>query len=136
MHIFYFFLFIGLALIAAEIAITTFYLLVIGVIFIIAGLMSLIIPSWIMVSIITVVLSIIGCLWVNLYKARHRNQATAMIQHVGHSVEVIEISNNKLRIKYSGSYWDAKLMHKEISEIKIGDTLTITKYHNNEFFVD
>ena len=59
-----------------------------------------------------------------------------MIQHVGHSVEVIEISNNKLRIKYSGSYWDAKLMHKEISEIKIGDTLTITKYHNNEFFVD
>jgi membrane protein implicated in regulation of membrane protease activity len=136
MHIFYFFLFIGLALIAAEVAITTFYLLVIGVIFIIAGLISLIIPSWVMVSIITVVLSVLGCLWVNRYKARHKDQAVVMIQHVGHSVEVIEIGNNKLRIKYSGSYWDAKLMHKDISEIKVGDILKIAKYHNNEFFID
>jgi membrane protein implicated in regulation of membrane protease activity len=45
-------------------------------------------------------------------------------------VEVVETNNNRIRVLYSGTYWDAKTQNPE--PVKIGDHLIITKFSNHE----
>ena len=136
MELFYFYVIAGVALIALELHLTTFYLLIIGIVFIFSGLLSLVINNWLIISLISGIFSIAGGIFINLYKFKHKAVVKTVVQHIGHQVEVVEILSSSVRIKYSGSYWNAKLAKKNISEIKVGDILMITKYHNNEFEID
>jgi|SRR6185437_6257676 len=136
MQVFYFYLIGGIVLIVSEALFNTFYLLVIGVVFILASLLALLVNNWIMITIVSTILSIIACGLIKIYKKRNKDYEPKIAEHIGHTVEVVEIANDKLRVQYSGSYWDARLKNKNIKDIEIGDILTITKYHNNEFEVD
>ncbi len=136
MQVFYFYLISGILLIVSEAIFNTFYLLIIGVIFILASLLALLINNWIIITLVCAIMSIIACSLIKIYKKKNKNSETKIAEHVGHTVEVIEIANDKLRVQYSGSYWDARLKSKNLADIKIGDILTITKYHNNEFEVE
>jgi membrane protein implicated in regulation of membrane protease activity len=136
MQIFYFYLIIGIIFIALDIVSTTFYLFVIGAAFILSSLLALAINNWLIITLFWGVLSIIGCILIRIYKKRLNNSKPSVISHIGQQVEVIEILDNKLRVAYSGSYWNAKLAKKDITNIKVGDTLTIIKYNNNELELD
>ena len=136
MQIFYFYIFCGILLITLEVAVTTFYLCIIGVVFIVAGFLGLFLNSWIIITGISVVLAGVACWLLKILKRRRRLVEPLIIGHLGHTVEVSEINHDKLRVKYSGSYWDAKLAKKDSRTLKVGDILTITKYHNNEFEID
>ena len=136
MQIFYFYLIIGVVFVALDIVTTTFYLFVIGAAFILSGLLALAIDNWLIITLIAGILSIIGCVLIKIYKWRHNNSKPSIINHIGQQVEVIEVLDNKLRVAYSGSYWNARLVNKEIKNIKIGDILTIIKYNNNELEID
>ena len=136
MQIFYFYLICGIIFIALDIVTTTFYLFVIGVAFILSGLLALAFNNWLIVTLFCGVLSIIGCVLIRFYKQRHNNSKQSIINHVGQQVKVIEILDNKLKVAYSGSYWNAKLTKKDLNSIKVGDTLVIVKYNNNELELD
>ena len=136
MHIFYFYLIAGIVLVISEAVFNTFYLLVIGGVFILAAFIALLVHSWIIITTISTILSIIACILIKIYKDKQKISEPRIAEHIGHKVEVIEINNKHLRVQYSGSYWDAKLKNKNIDDIKVGDILTITRYHNNEFEID
>ncbi|HLX53621.1 MAG TPA: NfeD family protein [Aquella sp.] len=136
MQVFYFYLISGIVLIISEAIFNTFYLLVIGVVFILSSLLALLVDNWVIITVISTILSIIACALIKIYKQKHKMSDPKIAEHIGHTVEVVEIASDKLRVQYSGSYWDARLKSKNIKDIKIGDVLTITKYHNNEFEVD
>jgi membrane protein implicated in regulation of membrane protease activity len=123
-------------LIISEAVFNTFYLLIIGIAFVLASLLALLIHSWVIITISATILSIIACILIRSYKQKQRSFEPKIAEHIGHMVEVVEIHNNHLRVQYSGSYWDAKLKTKNINDIKVGDILTITKYQNNEFELD
>lgn len=136
MHVFYFYLIAGIILIISEAVSNTFYLLVIGIVFILTSFIALLIHNWVIITTICTVMSIIACILIKIYKNKQKFTEPGIAGHIGHTVEVVEINNNKLRVQYSGSYWDAKLKNKNTADIKIGDILTITRYHNNEFELD
>lgn len=136
MELFYFYLITGLVLIMLEITATTFYLLVIGVIFIISALLSLFISNGGIVALLGFGLSILACIIIRTRKVRQKISDGNMTEHIGKEVEIIEIHHNLIRVKYSGSYWDATLTKKDISDVKVGDVLTIIRYHNNKFEID
>ena len=136
MQIFYFYLIVGIIFIALDIVTTTFYLFVIGAAFILSSLLALAINNWLIVTLFWGILSIIGCILIRIYKKRLNNSKSSVISHIGQQVEVIEILDNKLRVTYSGSYWNAKLAKKDIKNINVGDTLVIVKYNNNELELD
>jgi membrane protein implicated in regulation of membrane protease activity len=136
MHIFYFYLISGIVLVISEAVFNTFYLLVMGVVFIVSSLLAILVHSWIIITLISTILSIIACILIRIYKQKQKISEPRIAEHIGHSVEITEIKNNKLRVRYSGSYWNAKLKNKNITDVKVGDMLTITRYHNNEFELD
>ena len=133
---FYFYIITGVALIGLEILLGTFYLCVIGVIFILSALLALVISNELIIGLISFGLSLIACYLLKYSKSQRSTTPRSMVQHVGQQVEVAEISAERLRVKYSGSYWDAKLAQKNRAEIKVGDILTITRYQNNEYEID
>lgn len=127
---FYFYLLVGIALIALELATATFYLLVIGISCIIASFSAFILHDWMIPTISAGVLSIIGCFFISRYKSKNVTKGGMLVKHIGQSVEVVEISTNRIRVLYSGTYWDAKTQNPE--PVKIGDRLIITKFSNHE----
>lgn len=136
MQVFYFYLISGIVLIVSEALFNTFYLLVIGVVFILASLLALLVNNWIIITIVSTMLSVIACGLIKIYKKNNKTSESKIAEHIGHTVEIVEIINDKLRVQYSGSYWDARLKSKSLKDVKVGDILTITKYHNNEFELD
>lgn len=136
MHQFYFYLIFGSLLVILEIAFTTFYLLVIGLVFILSGLLSCVIPNQLLLALISLGLSVSACVGLNWYKRHQVPVENNLIQHLGKQVEISEITHDQLRVKYSGSYWTARLAKKNPATVKVGDILRITRYHNNEFEID
>ena len=134
MEVFYFYLIAGIALIALELATTTFYLLVIGIASVIAGIVAFFIAGWFIPTTAVGLLSVIGCFIVAVYKKKSNNDGKMLVNHIGQSVEVVEIHPHNLRVFYSGTHWDARTTN--IAEIKIGDKLKITKFSNNELEVE
>ncbi len=51
-------------------------------------------------------------------------------------MEILEINKEQLRVFYSGTYWDAKLLKRDINTIKQGDKLKIVKVHGNILEID
>lgn len=127
---FYFYLFVGITIIALELATATFYLLVIGISCIIASFSALILHDWTIPTISAGVLSIIGCFFISRYKPKSTAKGGMLVKHIGQRVEVVETNNNRIRVLYSGTYWDAKTQNPE--PVKIGDHLIITKFSNHE----
>lgn len=138
MSSFYFFLICGLILIAFEIATTTFYLLVIGIAFTLASLFALKFDNWLVTTILAGSFSIIGIIILNAYKHKHKYKTTGkmVVDHIGQTVEIIEINKNNIRVLYSGSYWNAYLKAPTNKQLTIGDKLVITKFSNNNLEVD
>ena len=135
MNSFYFYLISGLILIGLEIIFNTFYLLVIGLVFVLSGILALVTDNHILIISVSVGLSILACILIKTYKQRHKSYNSAIASHLGKSVEVVEIYPDRLRVRYSGTYWDARPVDKDINTIKVGDKLIITHYHNNQFEV-
>jgi membrane protein implicated in regulation of membrane protease activity len=136
MTIFYFYLLFGIGLIIAEIITNTFYLLVIGVAFLLSGIAAIFIANWWYITLCAVILSLVNCVGVYLYKKSKYNQdGQLVINRIGQEVEVVEIFADHLNVTYSGSFWPAKLTKINLADIKIGDTLKITKFNNNELEV-
>lgn len=131
MFSFYCLIIAGLVLIALELATTTFYLLVIGVSSLLASIVALYTHTWIFPIICAGVFSVVGCFFVSKYKV---GESKMMVNHIGKHVEVVEVHKDRLRVIYSGSYWDANVV--DISKIKVGDKLAIKKILNNELFVE
>ncbi len=127
---FYFYLFVGITIIALELATATFYLLVIGISCVIASFSALILHDWMIPTIAAGVLSIIGCFFISRHKPKSAAKGGMLVKHIGQSVEVVEINTNRIRVLYSGTYWDAKTQNPE--QLKIGDHLIITKFSNHE----
>ena len=127
---FYFYLFVGITIIALELATATFYLLVIGISCVIASFSALILHDWTIPTISAGVLSIIGCFFISRYKPKSAAKGGMLVKHIGQSVKVVETSANHIRVFYSGTYWDAKTQNPE--SVKIGDHLVITKFSNHE----
>ncbi|HRG64076.1 MAG TPA: NfeD family protein [Burkholderiales bacterium] len=127
---FYFYLLVGITLIALELATATFYLLIIGISCVIASFSALILHNWMIPTIAAGVLSIIGCFFISRYKPKSAAKGGMLVKHIGQRVEVVETNNNRIRVLYSGTYWDAKTQNPE--PIKIGDHLIITKFSNHE----
>ena len=136
MSSFYFFLITGIILIALEITTATFYLLVIGVAFVISSLFALKFNDWSIVTGIACVLAILGCLLIKVYKRKHNNNGKMSVEHIGQIVEITEIDNGSYRVLYSGSYWSAKLKNNSSYIPKVGDKLKITKFANNQLEID
>ncbi|MFN8771286.1 MAG: NfeD family protein [Neisseriaceae bacterium] len=134
MSSFYFFLIFGTILIILEIVTTTFYLLVIGIAFILASLFALAFDNWLSITILAGIFSIIGTLMIKHYK--HRRQGKMLIEHVGQAVEVVEITKNNIRVLYSGSYWNAHLKTFTNRKLHVGDKLIITKFSHNNLEID
>lgn len=135
-NIFYFYLITGVALIILEMLLTTFYSFVIGAVFVITALLSLLWNDWQFLSIASLVLSALLCLMIRVYNSKRKEFIPTIIQHVGQSVEIYSLDNNLIRIKYSGSYWDATLAKKNIVDIKVGDILKITSFNDNKIEID
>ncbi len=131
---YYFYLIAGIVLIALELTTTTFYLLVIGLASIIAGVLAFFLPGWTIPTLIAGILSVIGCVFVSAYRRKTSNNGTMLVRHIGQSVEVTEVHAHNLRVLYSGSYWNAN--SKNIANIQVGDKLIISKFSNNEFEVE
>lgn len=129
MSSFYFYLFFGLALIALELITTTFYLLLIGVACVIASLSALILHDWLIPTLSAGILSLVGCYLLRKHKGK-KNSGQMMVTHLGQSVEVVEVSVNKLLVLYSGTYWRATI--KDGTLVKVGDRLIISKFSNHE----
>jgi membrane protein implicated in regulation of membrane protease activity len=137
MTAFYFTLAIGLLLIISEIGTNSFYLLIIGLSCIIAGILNLILHSWMYSIIISCLIATIGIILVNYLKNKNKSleDNTLIVKHLGQSVKVVEVNANNLRVEYSGSFWNAKLKNKNIT-VNPGDSLIITNFTNNELEVD
>lgn len=131
---FYFYLIVGILLVALEIVTTTFYLLIIGIASIIASLTALILHDWTIPTLSAGVLAVGGCLLLNRYKSKKNPTGDMLVNHIGQTVEVVEVNPNSLLVLYSGTYWIAKTTSKE--QIKIGDQLYITKFSNHELEVE
>lgn len=131
---FYFYLLAGLALIALELASMTFYLLVIGVACLLASVSALILHDWVIPTLCAGLLSVIGCGVVYKYKTTSKNDGKMLVDHLGQSVEVVEIHQSHIRVLYSGTYWDATTA--DISKVKLGDKLKIMKFSNNLLVVN
>lgn len=127
---FYFYLLVGIAIIALELATATFYLLVIGISCVIASFSALILHDWTIPTISAGALSVIGCFFISHYKPKSTTKGGMLVKHIGQSVKVVEISANHIRVLYSGTYWDAKTQNPE--QVRIGDRLVITKFSNHE----
>lgn len=135
-NIFYFYLITGVALIILEMLLTTFYSFIIGAVFVVTALLSLLWNDWQVLSIASLVLSALLCLMIRGYNSKRKEYIPTIIQHVGQSVEIYSLDNNLIRIKYSGSYWDATLAKKNIGDIKVGDILKITNFNDNKIEID
>lgn len=135
MSAFYFYLISGVLLIALEIATTTFYLLVIGIAFIVAGGIDLAYHSLMIATVCAGLLSIVGCFLVYLYKPKNRNSGKLLINHIGQEVEVIEVLPTFIKVRYSGSFWNAVVKDKDLNKINVGDRMIICKFNNNELEV-
>jgi membrane protein implicated in regulation of membrane protease activity len=109
---------------------------VIGVAFILASIIALIFNSKLIIILAAIIFSIIGCFIIKSYKLSHKNNGKMLITHVGHKVEVIAILADKVRVSYSGSFWDAKVLNCPLDNIKIGDIFIITKYDSNKLEVE
>lgn len=131
---FYFYLSIGIALVALELATTTFYLLVIGISCILASFSALLLHDWTIPTIAAGGLSILGCVAINRHHGKNANKGAMMVKHIGQSVEVIEVNSNNLRVIYSGSYWNA--VTKTTFPVKVGDILRISNFTNHELEVE
>ncbi len=114
MEIFYFYLISGIVLVVCEIALNTFYLLIVGLVFIIISPLALVVHSWSITSTVSMVLALAACYALRVYKKHAKRTERNLSPHLGKSVEVIEIGHDKLRVSYSGSYWDAKLANKDL----------------------
>ena len=130
---FYFYLVVGIALIALELATTTFYLLVIGIAAVIAAIVAFFTQGWIFPTISAGILSVIACFIVSGRRSKSNNNGVMLITHLGQSVEVTEVRKDNLRVLYSGSHWNARC--KNITDVKVGDKLVITKFSNTELEV-
>lgn len=126
---FYFYLFAGLALIALELLTTTFYLLLIGIACLIASLSALILHDWLVPTLSAGVLSLASCYLLSKHKGK-KNSGQMMVTHLGQSVEVVEVSVDKLLVLYSGTYWRATI--KDGVLVKVGERLIISKFSNHE----
>ncbi len=126
---FYFYLFVGLALIALELVTTTFYLLLIGIACLIASLSALILHDWLIPTLSAGILSLIACYLLSKRKGK-RNSGQMLVTHLGQSVEVVEVNADKLLVLYSGTYW--KAITKSSVVVKVGDHLVISKFSNHE----
>ena len=126
----HFYLIAGIALIALELATTTFYLLVIGLASVIAGVLALFLTGWLLPTVCAGFLSIAGCFVVSAYRRQTRNNGKMLVSHLGQSVEVIQIT--PLLVLYSGSYWSATTK----VPVKIGDKLHIIKFSNTELEIE
>lgn len=128
MMIFYLYLVVGITLIILEMVTTTFYLLIIGLSFIIGSLSALFTVGWIIPTILIGLLSILGCIMLKS-KSKYKQRGGLVVNHIGQTVEVVELEGARFRVLYSGSYWDA--VAKNPHAIKKGDILTITKFSNH-----
>ena len=126
---FYFYLFIGLALIALELVTTTFYLLLIGIACVIASFSALILHDWFIPTLSAGILSLTGCYLLSKHKGK-KQIGQLLVTHLGQNVEVVEIDQDKLLVLYSGTYWQARA--KNLTSIKVGDRLIISKFSNQE----
>lgn len=131
---FYFYLIVGILLVALEIVTTTFYLLVIGIASIVASLTALILHDWTIPTVSAGVLAVGGCLLLNRYKNKKDPNGNMLVNHIGQEVEVVEVNTNSLLVLYSGTYWTAKTA--SLDQIKVGDQLYITKFSNYELEVE
>lgn len=136
MSAFHAYLIAGIVLIALELATSTFYLLLIGVAFILASMIALRFAGWAIPTFTAGMLSIIACILVKSYRNKINKRGRMLVSHIGQEVEVVEILTNRLRVSYSGSYWDATVKHKPIAEVKVGDRLKIIHFTNNNLEVD
>lgn len=135
MSAFYSYLVVGIALIALEIATTTFYLLIIGIACILGSFIAFFMGSWLIPTIVVGILSIIGCFLVKAYKHQGSNDDTMLVDHTGQEVVVIEVLPTHVKVLYSGSYWDAVVKDVPLSQIKVGDYLKIKQFGHNKFEV-
>lgn len=127
---FYFYLFIGLALVALELVTTTFYLLLIGIACVIASFSALILHDWFIPTFCAGILSLVGCYLLSKHKGK-KQTVQMLVTHLGQSVEVVECDEHgKLLVLYSGTYWQARA--KNLTSIKVGDRLIISKFSNHE----
>ena len=126
----YFYLIAGIALIALELATTTFYLLVIGLASVIAGILAFFLDGWVLPTVCAGFLAVVGCFVVSAYRRQTRNNGKMLVNHLGQSVEVIELT--PLLVLYSGSYWNATTKFS----VKVGDKLHIIKFSNTELEVE
>lgn len=128
MMIFYLYIVIGITLIILEMVTTTFYLLIIGLSFIIGSLSALFTVGWIIPTILIGLLSILGCIMLKS-KFKHKQKGGLVVNHIGQTVEVVELEGARFRVLYSGSYWDAVAKNPHL--VKKGDVLKITKFSNH-----
>lgn len=131
--IFYFYLVVGITLIALELITTTFYLLLIGLSCLIASLGAVVISGWFVPTFIAGFLSIVSCVALRMrHVGKHDGQL--IVNHIGQEVEVIEVDGIHLKVFYSGTYWDALSTRTE--SINKGDKLKIVKFTNHQLNVE
>ena len=63
---------------------------------VIASVSAFIFHDWITPSLLTGALSIIGCFIINRYKFKSNIKSGMLVNHIGQSVEVVEISTNHI----------------------------------------
>lgn len=128
MMTFYLYLVIGITLIILEMMSFTFYLLIIGISFIVGSFSALLFAGWFVPTILVGLFSLIGC---TILRVKWKKKVTGnlIVDHIGQTVEVVAIDGAKFRVLYSGSYWDATA--KDPQRIKKGDILTIVKFSNH-----
>lgn len=124
----------GVALVTAEMTTGTFYLLILGISALVAGILA-----WFgfiveVQSLAAIVIASLGCFGVSRYRAAlpPRSNPTQSID-VGGKVTLISAEGGDLRVRYRGTEWQAELEANASSELS--EVLHIVAVRNNILIV-
>lgn len=125
---------VGAALVVAEMTTGTFYLLILGVSALIAGLLAWFGFILEIQGLAAIIIASLGCFGVSRYRATtpQRANPTQTID-VGRKVSLVSRNGADLRVHYRGTEWDAELVGDSPAELPA--VLYIVESRNNILIV-
>ncbi len=106
-------------LIGIELLTGTFYLLAVGVAFVVGGMVAWMDGSLQMQLIVSGVLSVVGVMAAHQWRLRHASPEPQTSLDVGQSVRVLTWrEDGTARVEYRGTQWDAELAAGEATRIE------------------
>ena len=104
----------ALILFIVELFVGSFYLLIISLSLVGAGLAAFLFEHTAVPILTAVMIASVGLYWVQRYSKRHKNQAEAVHDDldIGQTVQIVRHLHDQIyEVFYRGSYWQARVMN-------------------------